>query len=199
MSRTYQLLNRFGARLAPEHRELSLVTVLKRALGFWLRDILLAVARFVPLGPLGSRWLRPAIFRLMGVHVGRNVHIGPDVFMDLVHPHLITLEDGVGIASRVTILAHERDLNYYQPGMLIADCPYKIAPVRIGRGASIGTASIVLPGVTVGPGAIISAASLVNKDIPSYSLAAGAPVKVLKKFVTHSPADPAASAPGGEN
>jgi acetyltransferase-like isoleucine patch superfamily enzyme len=151
-------------------------------LGFWYRDLLLSIVRFFPLGPLGSRWLRPALYRHMGVHVGRNVHIGHDVYIDIAHPHLVTIEDWVGIAPRVTILAHERDLTRYRQGMLIAQCPYRVAAVRIGRGTSISTASIVLAGVTIGEGAVIGAGSLVNKNIPAYSLAAGSPVKVLKTF-----------------
>ena len=43
----------------------------------------------------------------------------------------------------------------------------------------MGTGSIVLPGVTINEGAIIAAGTLVNKDIPPYTLAAGYPAKVL--------------------
>ena len=45
----------------------------------------------------------------------------------------------------------------------------------------IGTRAIILPGVKIGKGSIIGAGSVVSRDIPSYSLAVGAPARVVKK------------------
>ncbi len=164
-----------------------MLAVIWRALAFSYRDVVLSIARFWPIfGPFGSRWARPFLYRMMGVQVGHKVHIGQDVFLDPLHSHMVTIEDYAGIADRVVILAHRRDLNQYHQGMWIADCPYYIAPVKICRGASVGTGSIVLPGVTINEGAIIAAGTLVNKDIPPYTLAAGYPAKVLKRFTSRS-------------
>ena len=44
----------------------------------------------------------------------------------------------------------------------------------------IGMGTIILPGVTIGEGAIIGAGSIVTRDIPAWSIAAGNPAKVLK-------------------
>jgi acetyltransferase-like isoleucine patch superfamily enzyme len=52
--------------------------------------------------------------------------------------------------------------------------------VRIGKYTWIGGNSTILPGVTVGEGAIIGAGSVVTHDIPPYSVAVGVPAKVIK-------------------
>ncbi|NPA94108.1 MAG: acyltransferase [Thermodesulfobacteria bacterium] len=57
----------------------------------------------------------------------------------------------------------------------------KTAPVKIGDNVWIGLNSVILKGVTIGEGAIIAAGSVVNRDVPPYSLAAGVPAVVKKK------------------
>lgn len=52
--------------------------------------------------------------------------------------------------------------------------------INIGDDVWIGHRSIILSGVTIGKGAVIAAGSLVNKDIPPYSIAGGVPAKVIK-------------------
>lgn len=56
-------------------------------------------------------------------------------------------------------------------------------PVYIGNHVWIGTRVVILPGVKVGDGAVIAAGSVVNKDVPSNTLVAGVPAKVIKKDV----------------
>ena len=53
--------------------------------------------------------------------------------------------------------------------------------VVIGEMCWIGANVTILPGVTIGDGCVIGACSLINKDIPPYSIVAGVPGKVLKK------------------
>lgn len=55
-------------------------------------------------------------------------------------------------------------------------------PVIIGKNVWIGDKATVLPGVTIGDGAIIGANSVVTKDIPANSIAVGIPAKVVKKI-----------------
>jgi len=80
------------------------------------------------------------------------------------------------------ILCHQRDLNEYEVGKAVMDCPLKTAKVIIKDGAHIGIGAIIMPGVTIGEGAIIGAGSVVTKDIPPHSVAAGVPARVLKTF-----------------
>jgi acetyltransferase-like isoleucine patch superfamily enzyme len=53
-------------------------------------------------------------------------------------------------------------------------------PVRIGKKCFIGARAIILKGVTIGDGAVVGAGSVVTRDIPSYSIAAGNPARVIK-------------------
>ncbi len=59
---------------------------------------------------------------------------------------------------------------------------YITAPVKIGKNCWLGEGVIVMPGVTIGDGCVIGAHSIVNRDIPSASIAVGAPAKVVKKY-----------------
>ena len=54
--------------------------------------------------------------------------------------------------------------------------------IHLCKNCAIGTGSLIMPGVTVGEGAIVGAGSLVTRDIPAWSLAVGAPAKVIKEF-----------------
>jgi acetyltransferase-like isoleucine patch superfamily enzyme len=49
----------------------------------------------------------------------------------------------------------------------------------IGNDVTIGTKVTVLPGVVIGDGAVVSAMSLVNKDVPPYTIVGGVPIRVL--------------------
>ena len=61
----------------------------------------------------------------------------------------------------------------------------KMAPVRIGNKAWIGFGSIMLPGVTIGEGAVVGAGSVVTRDIPPWSVAAGNPARVIRELLEH--------------
>jgi len=56
------------------------------------------------------------------------------------------------------------------------------APVMIGSNVWVGTGALILPGVTIGDGAIIGAMSLVNRDVPPATLAAGNPARVIREL-----------------
>lgn len=56
----------------------------------------------------------------------------------------------------------------------------KSKPIKIGNDVWIGHSAIVLPGVTVGNGAVIGAGAVVSKDIPAYAVAVGNPAKIIK-------------------
>lgn len=60
--------------------------------------------------------------------------------------------------------------------------PYYVAPVNIGARVWLGEGVIVMPGVTIGDGAIIGAHSIVNKNIPANTIAVGSPARIVKKW-----------------
>ena len=114
------------------------------------------LARIAP----GGGTLRVALHRARGVRIGRNVSIGYDAVLETSEPWLITLEDGTTISARVTIIAHMRELN---------------DGVRIERDAFIGPGAIILPNVTIGHGAVVTAGSVVTRSVPPMTVVQGNP------------------------
>jgi acetyltransferase-like isoleucine patch superfamily enzyme len=89
------------------------------------------------------------------------------------------LEEDVLIASNVYISDHMH--KYSDPETpILAQGIDKIQPVLIGRGAGLGQNVVVCPGVRIGKGAVIGANSVVNKNIADFSVAVGAPARIVK-------------------
>lgn len=99
----------------------------------------------------------------------------------------IVIEDDVLIASYVMITSENHGIDP-ESETTYGKQPLVTKPVRVCKGAWIGEKVSVLPGVTIGERSIIGAGSVVTRDIPPYSMAAGVPAKVIKKydFETHS-------------
>jgi acetyltransferase-like isoleucine patch superfamily enzyme len=111
--------------------------------------------------------VRKKLYRLMGCHVSPNTKfIGLDTYLDDVFPELITIEAGVVISFRVTIVAHD-------------DASHTVAPVHIGRDSFIGTGAIILPGVTIGSGAVVAAGAVVQRNVPPNCTVGGVPAREL--------------------
>jgi len=55
-----------------------------------------------------------------------------------------------------------------------------IAPVTVRRGADIGTSAVLLPGVTIGEGAIVGAGAVVTRDVEPFAIVAGSPARFLR-------------------
>jgi acetyltransferase-like isoleucine patch superfamily enzyme len=115
--------------------------------------------------------IRMLAYRMMGIHIGKNVFIGPDCYIDDTFPELIHIEDDVTISFRVTITVHgecrERGMS-------------EVSPVIIRKNAFIGTGAIILPGVEIGEKAVVGAGAVVTKDVPSGVTAVGNPARRLE-------------------
>ena len=91
----------------------------------------------------------------------------------------VVLEESVLLARNVYISDHIH--RYSKAGIpIMAQGVDKVAPVLIKRGAWLGQNVVVCPGVTIGRGAVIGANSVVLHDVPDYSVAVGAPARVVK-------------------
>ena len=117
-----------------------------------------------------------------GAHIGKNVNIGSDVYFDASNAKYIYIEDNVWIASRSLVLCHRRDISDYHIGDKYLNFPFFQKKVVLRKGCSVGMGSIIMPGVTIGEGALIGAGSVVTKDIPAWSVAVGNPAKVIKEL-----------------
>lgn len=166
-----------------EYGQVSLFGVIKKVYVLYRNTFL---SKFIMnswlLTPVLHRKIRPWVLRKMGCTVGRNVFVGDHVSIDIRNAEMITVEDNAHITGYTTLLCHKRDLNEYNVGDDYANLPYKVGKIHLGKGCSTGTGTIIMPGVTIGEGAIIGAGSLVTKDIPAWSIAVGRPAKVVKEI-----------------
>ena len=144
--------------------------------GIWIRLLSIVIPFTFP------AQLTTFLHRLRGVKVGKGSKINRTVQIDDAYPNLVKIGKNVWVTAGVMILCHQRNLNYYEIGKPVLDCPLKILKVNIKDGAHIGIGAIIMPGVTIGEGAVIGAGSIVTKDIPDYSVAAGTPAKVIKTY-----------------
>jgi acetyltransferase-like isoleucine patch superfamily enzyme len=122
--------------------------------------------------------LRNALYRWMGVAIGRHVFIGLDTWLDDQFPELIEIEDDVTISFRVTVVVHDdaRRMNAVIPGALNGT----VAPVRLKRGCYLGAGCMILPGVTVGERAVVGAGAVVTRDVPPGKIVLGVPARVVR-------------------
>ena len=134
------------------------------------------------LEPFAPRKLRPILIRKMGCHVGKNTFFGDYVRMDTSYANMIYIGDYTHITSGCRLLCHQRDLTGYCVGDNAADLGYKTGEIHIGKGVMVGMETIIMPGVTIGDGAIIGAGSIVTRDIPAWTIATGRPAKVVKEI-----------------
>jgi len=116
-----------------------------------------------------------------GIEIGSHVHIS--VFVSLIGKGRITLSDFSNVSLRSTILSSSDDFSgEHLTGACIPNRYRKVldADVHIGSQVIIGVGVVILPGITIGTGTAVGALSLVNRDLPEFSVAAGVPCKVVK-------------------
>jgi acetyltransferase-like isoleucine patch superfamily enzyme len=149
---------------APDHRN-TLVLWHRTVSPFKVvrNGMLIMLARHAP-SLAFKRWA----YRCIGIKVGQDVSFAWQVTPDLFFPELIQVGDNSIIGYNTTILAHEYLLHEWRTG-----------PVLIGAHVTIGANCTILPGVVIGDGAIISAMSLVNKDVPPGAKVGGVPIQPI--------------------
>ena len=116
--------------------------------------------------------------------LGDNIEIND--YVHIAAGESVVIGNNVLIASKVFIsdINHGSYSGQYQDDPLSIPNKRKLStsPVLIEDNVWIGESVCVLPGVTIGKGAIIGSLSVVTKNIPAYSIAVGAPAKVIKEY-----------------
>ncbi len=110
------------------------------------------------------------------------IRIGREVRLNRGATICAYTEVSIGDYSMVGEFVSIRDANHgIARGDLVRNQPHDARPIRIGSDVWIGRGACILPGVTIGDGVIIGANSIVTKDIPANTIAAGIPAKVIRE------------------
>jgi acetyltransferase-like isoleucine patch superfamily enzyme len=115
----------------------------------------------------------PTLGRLVaqGLELGANTHISRPIYIDQLHPWLITIEDHVTIGPYVAIITHDTSLVQHTGQT-------RLGRVVLGKRAYIGVGAILLPGTTIGEDSVVGAGAVVHGQVPPGSLAIGNPAKI---------------------
>lgn len=141
---------------------------------------------------LDACYLKSEIRLNNDVHIGRNSILRAGIGQIIVHEgvtlnRFVYLDGNGGIQiGRNALLGNKVELIsgnhiFEDPNTPIRFQGTKLGKVTIGEDVWLGTNTIVLPGVTIGDGSVVGAGSVVTEDIPNYSVAIGAPAKIVKK------------------
>ena len=142
------------------------------------------------------RWL----LRRFGAQIGSNVHIYPNVSITI--PWNLRVDDGAAVGEGVLIyclgpvhigaqatVSHRAHLCAGSHDYLDPALPLMRASITIGSQAWVCADAFVGPGVVVGDGAVVAAASVAMRDVPAWSVVAGNPAVVVKQRVMRSEHD----------
>ena len=143
------------------------------------------------LGGFGKNlWVTPPFY----VDYGKNIYFGSNCEVNMnctfLDDNKIIIGDNALIAPNVQIYTAYHPTNaadrFGEPKAdgSFAFCKTITGPVKIGSSCWIGGGAILLPGVTIGDNVVIGAGSVVTKDIPSNTVAAGNPCHILRSNIS---------------
>ena len=118
-----------------------------------------------------------ALFPPFYTDCGKNIHIGKQVFINMGCKFQdqggIFIGDGALIGHNVVLATLNHAMQPERRGDM------RPAPIHIGKRVWIGSNATVLPGVTIGDGAVVAAGAVVTKDVPANAVVGGVPAKVI--------------------
>ena len=110
-------------------------------------------------------------------YIGKNCKISSHTFTC----EGVTIEDNVFVGHNVSFINDSYPRATAANGQLQTEADWKVEPILVKKGASIGSGSTILSNVTIGENAIIGAGSVVTKDVPADTIVAGNPARVKRK------------------
>jgi len=111
------------------------------------------------------------------VKIGRNCKISTHTFIC----EGVTIQDNVFVGHNVTFINDKYPRATNPDDSIQTEADWKVVPTIVKKGASIGSSTTILCGVTIGENAIVGAGSVVTKDVPDNTVVAGVPARVLRK------------------
>ncbi|MCI0530081.1 MAG: acyltransferase, partial [Nitrospira sp.] len=169
----FQLVKEFlaEARSSAHNRGHSMIWL---GFNYIFRNYLLGLlARISPLG------VNLVIHRLRGVKLGKGVYIDPTSVLETAYPENITIGNDVRVTAYAVIMTHIKAPHHLRDTGIM---PLVIKPVVLEDHCFIGVNVVIMPGVTVGKGAVVASGSVVITNVPPYTMVAGNPAKVVKRF-----------------
>ena len=134
------------------------------------KRLLQVLALYAP----GGDSVRVRLHRLRGVRIGDGTFIGTDAIIETSRPELVSIGRNVDIGMRTTIIAHFR-------GATAADRGDRDYSVLISDDVFVGPGSLILPNVTIGYGAVVSAGSVVTRSVPPLTMVQGNPARPVAR------------------
>jgi len=107
--------------------------------------------------------------------VGKNCKISSHTFIC----EGVTIEDDVFVGHNVNFI-NDKYPRATNDGQLQTEADWKVVPTRVKKGASIGTGTVILCGITIGEKAIVGAGSVVTRDVPPGAVVVGNPARLMK-------------------
>lgn len=123
-----------------------------------------------------SVWIMPPFY----TDFGKNIKLGKGVFVNHACTFMdrggITIEDDVFIGPKVNLITTNHPINPNERKSTLSK------PIIIKKNVWIGVNATILPGVSIGENSIISAGSVVTKNVPANVIVAGVPAKIIKQI-----------------
>jgi UDP-2-acetamido-3-amino-2,3-dideoxy-glucuronate N-acetyltransferase len=112
-----------------------------------------------------------------GATIGKNCKISSHTFIcEGVH-----VGDGVFVGHNVTFINDKYPRSVNPDGSMQTEEDWELVETFVEKGASIGSSSTIMCGITIGENSIVGAGAVVTKDVPPNTVVAGVPAKVIKK------------------
>ncbi len=112
--------------------------------------------------------------------IGKNCKVSSHTFIcEGVH-----IGDNVFVGHNVTFINDKYPRSTSENGELQTESDWSVVETFVNNGASIGSSSTILCGVTIGENAIVGAGAVVTKDVPANAVVAGVPAKLIKYLET---------------
>lgn len=118
------------------------------------------------------------------VEIQKNARIGKNVKVSS-HSFIcegVAIEDDVFIGHNVSFINDKYPQATGEDGSLQTEADWQVVETLVERGASIGTSSTILCGVTIGEGAIVGAGSVVTRDVAPHTIVAGNPARLMRRM-----------------
>ncbi len=140
------------------------------------KKLLKLIAKQMP-----GREVRVRLLRMCGYIIGDSVYIGEDFIIiddlgDAPSELNLSIGDRAAISPRVTFVLHTQP----NESRIVPYVNSHKGSITVCADAWLGTGAVILPGVTIGEGAVVGANSVVTRSVEAYTVVGGVPARKIK-------------------